>query len=130
MSLVNAFTHNRSSNTHNRSSNTHCVVLMAQVHSVTLLPIENPLSHDNRHLLEKAINFEQQGFFTTPHILQTLHHMVSNLMESFYCRPWNINYLIFSSHFHHIFIIFTPLSCQNSNCNFYVFSTWLLIKFG
>ena len=54
MSLVNAFTHNR-------SSNTRCVVLMAQVHSVTLLPIENPLSHENnnnRRLLEKAITFE------------------------------------------------------------------------
>ena len=54
MSLVNAFTNNR-------SSNTHCVALMAQVHSVTLLPIENPLSHENknnRRLLEKAITFE------------------------------------------------------------------------
>ena len=61
MSLVNAYTYNR-------SSNTRCVVLMAQVHSVTLLPIENPLSHENKnngHLLEKAITFEQQGFFTT-----------------------------------------------------------------
>ena len=62
MSLVNAFTHNR-------SSNTRCIALMAQVHSVTLVPIENPLSHENknnRHLLEKAITFKQQGFFTTP----------------------------------------------------------------
>ena len=53
MSLVNAFIHNR-------SSNTHCVVLMAQGHSVTLLPIENPLSYknkNNRRLLEKAITF-------------------------------------------------------------------------
>ena len=64
MSLVNAFTHNR-------SSNTHCVVLMGQVHSVTLLHIKNPLFHENnnkRHLLEKAITFEQQGLFTTPRI--------------------------------------------------------------
>ena len=61
MSLVNAFTHNR-------SSNTRCVALMAHVHSVTLLPIENPLSHEknSRHLLEKAITFKQQGFFSTP----------------------------------------------------------------
>ena len=62
MSLVNAFTHNR-------SSNTRCVALMAQVHTVTLLPIDNPLSHENknnRHLLEKAITFERQGFFSTP----------------------------------------------------------------
>ena len=62
MSLVNAFTHNR-------SSNTRCIVLMAHVHSVTLLSIENPLSHENknnRHLLEKAITFKRQGFFTTP----------------------------------------------------------------
>ena len=62
MSLVNAFTYNR-------SLNTHCVALMAHVHSVTLLPIENPLSHEsknNRHLLEKAITFERQRFFTTP----------------------------------------------------------------
>ena len=62
MSLVNAFTHQRSLNT--------CrVVLMAQVQSVTLLPIENPLSHENdnnRRLLEKAITLEQQGIFTTP----------------------------------------------------------------
>ena len=53
MSLVNAFTHNR-------SLNTHCVVLMAQGHSVTLLLIKNPLSHkneNNRRLLEKAIIF-------------------------------------------------------------------------
>ena len=58
MSLVNAYTHNK-------SSNTHCLALMAQVHSVT--PIENPLSYENknnRHLLEKAITFERQGFFT------------------------------------------------------------------
>ena len=63
MSLVNAFTHNR-------SSNTRCsMALMAQIHSVTLVPIENPLSHENknnRRLLEKAITFKQQGFFTTP----------------------------------------------------------------
>ena len=61
MSLVNAFTHNR-------APNTRCVALMAQVHSVTLLPIENPLSHknkNNRRLLEKTITFERQGFFTT-----------------------------------------------------------------
>ena len=61
MSLVNAYTYNR-------LSNTHCVALMAQAHSVTLLPIENPLSHENknnRHLLEKAITFKRQGFFTT-----------------------------------------------------------------
>ena len=51
--------------------NTRCVVLMAQVHSVTLLPIKNPLSHEkknNRRLLEMAITFERQGFFTPPHI--------------------------------------------------------------
>ena len=62
MSLVNAFTHNR-------SSNTHSIALMAQIHSVTLVAIENPLSHENknnRRLLEKAITFKQQGFFTTP----------------------------------------------------------------
>ena len=62
MSLVNPFTHYR-------SWNTHYVALMAQVHSVSLLPSENPLSHENRnkrHLLEKAITFERQGFFTTP----------------------------------------------------------------
>ena len=41
MSLVNAFTHNR-------SSNTRCVALLAQVYSVTLLPIEKPLSHENK----------------------------------------------------------------------------------
>ena len=60
MSLVIAFTHNRSSNTH--------VALMAQVHFVTLLPIENPLSHENKNrcLLEQAITFERQGIFTTP----------------------------------------------------------------
>ena len=78
MVLVNAFTHNR-------SSNTRCVALMAQVHSVTLLPIENPLSHENknnRHLLEKAITFKRQGF-SPSHILQTSHRMMSNLMESF-----------------------------------------------
>ena len=54
MSLVNAFTHKR-------SSNTHCAVLMAQVHSVTLLPFKNPLSHENNNngpLLEKAITFK------------------------------------------------------------------------
>ena len=54
---------------HKRLSNTHCVVLMAQVHSVALMPIENPLSHENnnnRHLLEKAITFKPQGSFTTP----------------------------------------------------------------
>ena len=64
--------------------NTCSVVLLAQVHSVTLLPIENPLSQENnnRRLLEKAITFERQGF-SLPHILQTLHHMVSNLVESF-----------------------------------------------
>ena len=39
MLLVNVFAHKR-------SSNTRCVVLMAQVHSVTLMPIENPLSHE------------------------------------------------------------------------------------
>ena len=68
MSSVNAFTHQR-------SFNTRCVVLMAQAHSVTLLPIKNPLSHENdnnRHLLEKAITFEQQEFFTTPHIYYRL----------------------------------------------------------
>ena len=62
MLLVNAFTHNR-------SSNTRCVALMAQVHSVTLLPIKNRLSQENknnRHLLEKTITFERQGCFTTP----------------------------------------------------------------
>ena len=62
MSLVNSFTHNR-------SSNTRCVALMAQVYSVTLQPIENPLSHENknnRRLLEKAITLERQEFFTTP----------------------------------------------------------------
>ena len=62
MSLVNAFTHYR-------SWITRRVALMAQVHSVPLLPSENPLSHENknnRHLLEKAITFERQGFFTIP----------------------------------------------------------------
>ena len=64
MTLVNSFIHNR-------SSNTRCVMLMAKVHSVTLLPIENPLSHENknnRHWLEKAITFERQGFWLSPHI--------------------------------------------------------------
>ena len=54
MSLVNAFFRMR-------LLNTRCAVLMAQVHSVTLLPIVNPLSHENnnnRCLLEKAITFE------------------------------------------------------------------------
>ena len=54
MSLVNAFTHNR-------LWNTRCVALMAQVHAVTLLPIENRLSHqnkNNRRLIEKAITVE------------------------------------------------------------------------
>ena len=62
MPSVNAFTHHR-------YSKIHYVASMAQIHSVTPLPIENPLSHENdnnRHLLEKAITFEQQGFFTTP----------------------------------------------------------------
>ena len=62
MSLVNAFTHNR-------SSNTCCVTLMAQVHSVTPLAIENPLPHENKinkRLLEKAITFERQVFFPIP----------------------------------------------------------------
>ena len=62
MSSVNAFTHQR-------LLNTCCVASMAQVQSVTPLPIENPLSHENdnnRHLLEKAITFERKGFFTTP----------------------------------------------------------------
>ena len=37
---------------------TRCVASMAQVHSITSLPIENPFSHENdnnRCLLEKAI---------------------------------------------------------------------------
>ena len=79
MLLANAFTHNR-------LSNTHCVVLMAQVHCVTLLPIKNPLSHENknRHLLEKTItNFRTTRIFHYPHTLQTLHRMASDLMESF-----------------------------------------------
>ena len=80
MSSVNAFTHQR-------SLNTRCVASLAKVHSVTLLPIENHLSHENdknRCLLEKTITFKQQGSFTTPiYVLQTLHHMVNNLMESF-----------------------------------------------
>ena len=65
MSLVNAFTHNR-------SVNTRCVTLMGQVHSITPLPIENPLSHENknnRRLLEKAVTLEQQGFLLSPHII-------------------------------------------------------------
>ena len=77
-SLVNAFIHNRSSNTR--------ITLMAQVHSVTSLPIENPLSHENKinsHLLEKAITFKRQGLSLSPHLLQTSHCMASNLMESF-----------------------------------------------
>ena len=40
MSSVNAFTHQRSSKIHYEAS-------MAQVHSVTPLPIVNPLSHEN-----------------------------------------------------------------------------------
>ena len=81
MSSVNAFTHQRLSNTR--------VVSMAQIHSVTPLPIENCLSqeeYNNRHLLEKAIIFKQQGLFTTPiyqTVLQTSHHMASNLIGSF-----------------------------------------------
>ena len=62
MSSVNGFIHLR-------LLNTHCVALMTQVYSVTPLPIENPLSHENnnnRQLLKKAITFEQQGFITTP----------------------------------------------------------------
>ena len=61
MSSVNAFHHQK-------LSNTCCVVLIAQVNSVTFLPIENLLSYENdnnRRLLEKAITFEQQGFFNT-----------------------------------------------------------------
>ena len=57
MSLVNAFTYQR-------LLRIHYVALMAQVHSVTPLPIKNPLSHVPmrttaiRVLLEKAITFE------------------------------------------------------------------------
>ena len=63
MTSVNAFTHQR-------SLNTCYVVLMAQAHSVTLLPIDNHLSHENdnnRHLLEKAITFSNKDFSLPPH---------------------------------------------------------------
>ena len=64
MSSVNAFTHQR-------PSKIHYVASMAQVHSVTLLPMENIPSHENdnsRNLLEKAITFERLEFLLPPHI--------------------------------------------------------------
>ena len=114
--------------THQRSSKIHYVVSMAQVQSVTPLPIENPLFHENdndRRLLEKAITFEQQGFFTTPHITDS-HRMASNLTGSFYvgCVVLeNINYLIFSSYF---IIFMRPFHDKILTTIFILFSAWLL----
>ena len=105
ISSVNAFTHQRSLNT--------CYVWsMAQVHSVTPLPIDNPLSHENdnnRHLLEKAITFEQQGFSLPPHTtgFASYGEYFDGKFLNVGCVVLeNINYLISSSYFHHIY----PLS--------------------
>ena len=79
MSAMNAFTHQR-------SLNIRWVALIAQVHSVTPLPINNLLSHENNNwcLLEKAITFKRKRFFITPtYTLQISHRMVSNLTGSF-----------------------------------------------
>ena len=119
MSLVNAFIRMR-------LLNTRCAVLMAQVHSVTLLPIVNPLSHENnnsRCLLEKAITFEWQGFFTTPicYRLCIVWRVIWQEVFNIDCVVLeNINYLIFSS--------YLQLFCdQILAAIFILLSTWLLI---
>ena len=111
---------------HQRLLNTHCVALMAQVHSVTPLPIKNHLSHENhnnRHLLEKGITFQRQGFFTTSTysrlciiwqvIWWTIFNVACVLLE-------NINYLIFSSYLH-------PFHDEILTTVFILFNIWLLI---
>ena len=53
MSSVNVFTHQR-------SLNTRCVGSMAQLHSVTPLPIENPFPMSMRNGTEVAYNAERK----------------------------------------------------------------------
>ena len=118
MSLVNAFTHNR-------SSNTRCVALMAQIYSVTPLPIENPHFHENKNnrcLLEKAITFEWQGFFTTPtyYTLRIVWRVIWWKVFNVGCVVLeNINYLKFLSYLR-------PFRDEILTAIFILFSTWLL----
>ena len=78
--------------------NTRCVALVAQVHFVTLLPIENPFPM--RTKTEKTITFEQQGFSTTP-----TYYRLRIVCQVIWWKSFNvgcvildnINYLIFSS---------------------------------
>ena len=121
MSLVNVFTHNR-------SLNTRCVALMAQVHSVTLLPIDNLLSHENKnntHLLEKAITFEQQGFSTT-----STYYRLRIVWRVIWWNFFNVGCVILetllTSYFHHISSYLRPFRDEILTTIFILFSTWLL----
>ena len=52
---------------HSRSSGPDVALMAPHSSSTTVLPIKNPLSHENKNneqLLENAITLEQEGIFT------------------------------------------------------------------